>query len=116
MTLTTSPSPKLAMTFARRGDSGNIKPEETSLSCQGINLDDLLTGNGAPEAGPPISVHVSILPNADIAIGNNNVWIAQRTDKGIEEKNARLAQALDVAADLDIWVEFVKSQAASVQL
>jgi hypothetical protein len=112
MTLSTLPNPKLTMTFAR-GSGGDVEVDTTSKNAD-IGLDEFLSDSVSSEAGPPISVAVSVLPNAEIAIGDNNVWSAQKARKDQDEENSKLARILDVAADLDIWAEFVRSQAVAL--
>jgi hypothetical protein len=72
-------------------------------------LDDLFADTDHAETRPPISVNVSILPNAQIVVGKNNVEINK--SKESKEENERLAHALDIAGDLDVWVGFLRTQA-----
>lgn len=89
-----------------------------------VDLDQLLFDSPDAEreaARKPLSVSVSVLPNADIVVGENNIFgvniakakseLGGDEDSSEDENKHKLAHALDVTGDLDIWVEFIKNQA-----
>jgi len=86
----------------------------TSVSA--VNLDGLLSSSPSTRGeltDHPLSVSVSILPNADIVIGDENIQHVSDKSSGQDKDDhkSKLARALDIAGDIDVWVEFMKSQA-----
>lgn len=106
ITISTSPAPKLTLTFAR------IDEGDSATSSEDAALDDFFADEGTAKWRPPISVALIVEPNARIVVHENNIWTAKKVVGGRGEREERLAKALDVAADLDVWVEFVRGQAA----
>ncbi len=102
ITLSTSPAPKLTLTFARINEGDSV------TSGEDITLDQFFADEGTAERSPPISVALTVEPNARIVVHENNIWTAKKVMGGHGEREGRLAKALDVAADLDVWVEFVR--------
>ncbi|KIW07513.1 hypothetical protein, variant [Verruconis gallopava] len=105
MTFSSSPSPRVVLTFARGVDIGDTP----SMSAD--NLDEFFS-NDTLKAGLPVSVSISVLPNAEIVIGENNIITDQKRGKVHDELNEKLSRALDLAADLNVWVEYVKMHVA----
>jgi hypothetical protein len=111
MTFTTSPNPRLALTFAR-AISDVTNGHAASMAQGKDSLDDFFAEDGTTTSGPPFTVNVSILPNANILIGNNNIVNGEAQGTGKKRKRldeSGLASVLDTAADLNVWVQFIRS-------
>ena len=131
ITLWTSPTPKLTLTFSR---AASAPSRSNGVSAKpAISLKDLLSnGEAAPNDSAsrqvlaPISVAVEILSNAEIVIGENNISsvpkqrelaMKNNSDTGTggttqenDDSKTKIARALDVTGDLDIWVEFIRNR------
>lgn len=103
------PNPRLALTFARSGDDSSAQPD---IQSQAVTLDDFFASDDTVQSRPPVSVNISVLSNAEIVVGENNIDVKQKGTMTTDDVRKSLARALDMAADLDIWVEFVKNQAS----
>ena len=109
MTFSTTPDPRLTLTFAN-GTASEISATEGLAMQAADDLDSFFADEEPTQSRPPLSVTVSILPNAQIIMGGNNISVEQATDtKGSNEK---LAEILDIAADLDILVEWIRAHGA----
>ena len=76
------------------------------------SLDGFFATNNTAEARPPLSVVVSILPNAEIIVGENNIAAQENMEgKSAMGSKEKLAKALEVAEDFDVWIELLRRQA-----
>jgi hypothetical protein len=62
---------------------------------------------------PPVFLKVSIAQNANVVVSENNIAAKDASEEDQTVLKDRLARILDVAADLDVWVEFIKEQIQS---
>jgi hypothetical protein len=62
---------------------------------------------------PPVSLKVSIAQNANVVVSENNIAAKNAGEEDQRVLKDRLARILDIAADLDVWVEFIKEQIQS---
>jgi hypothetical protein len=112
ITFSTLPHPHLAITFARHREQ--ITNQASAPSTDALeSLDDFFADSQEAEVRPPIYVSVSVLPNAQIVIGENNVYGTKGAGKSSKDSNEKLAHALDIAGDLDVWIEFLRAQATA---
>lgn len=92
------------MTFTRQRTIG------TNVASASDNLDDFFADTSSTAIQPPLYMAVTIAQNADILVGENNIATKDSSDEDRKILKDKLARILDVAADLDVSVEFIKKQ------
>jgi hypothetical protein len=110
MMLSTSPNPRITISFPRSGLEA--MPHENAGHISDA-LDELFISDNTVSPRAPLSIIASILPNAEIVIGEHNIGGSDQKDVRPDEKvNGKLAEALSVTEDLDIWIELLRLQAS----
>lgn len=116
----TLPPPHLTIVIPR--DTGpRAPPAEDKMQNNALSLDDLLSSSTTIDDHDPrpISVAVEIGPNGHIIVIDHNVGVSagEADGEGVDARTTakrkiaqRLARALDICGDLDLWAEWVVKQ------
>jgi hypothetical protein len=118
------PAPRLRFDIPRATLSTSA-PSPTEISSTADLLASLLAG---PAPKPPLSVTVDVLPNVELVVSGGNIGSAsastddasaikdvdmgtkQGEGQGDEGRVKRVARALDICMDIDVWAEWVRRE------
>lgn len=118
VTLSTFPSPRLAVVFPRAGSNAasSLTPK---TSAQGFLASLLSNGTSTEQPrmnGSSASVTVDILPNAEVSVVDQNLVPVSSTHTGVITKEqesekqkiavSKLSRALVISGDIGIWTEW----------
>jgi hypothetical protein len=122
----TPPAPRLTVHIPRPSSSPakeeKIVQPESATPAGVVDLLEGLMGDGnGNHSGPraPLSVTLEVHPNAELVLGEQNVVEGvMHEDQDLEAQSQaadrvkRVARALEVSGDLDVWAEWVRREVA----
>jgi hypothetical protein len=110
------PAPRLRIDIPRSAPSEDVEMQDsdayTPATAQ-ADLLNLLLGHTPPPQ--PISVTLDVLANAEVVVTGGNVAVGGVDGGGEakeveEEREKRVARALEICMDVDVWAEWVRRE------